>query len=465
MCPADPNELMRSIPGVDRLLTALGDQGLPRGLVLAGVREELNELRQAIRAGQAPAVGVEDVAMRVCERLARARSRRIQPVINATGVIVHTNLGRSPMADQAIEAAQQAAGNYVNLELDLATGKRGGRAAVLEQSLAVLCEAEAATVVNNCAAALALVVWQFVKPEHNQVILSRGEMMQIGGGFRIHELLETAGATLREVGTTNKTSLADYEQALGPATAMLLKVHRSNFYMEGFVESPDTRALAELAQRQGKVLIEDLGGGAMFPTAPLDGEHEPTPANVLKQGADLVLFSGDKLLGGPQAGIIAGKADLIRALKANPLFRALRCDKMSLAALEQTASLHLAGQSGQIPIVAMIHAQPDALNDRAQHLAAQLADLPAKVTARPSIARIGGGALPKTELPSACIQIKPHNRSADQLASALAAQTPACIGYVEDEHLCLDVRTLLPGQEDVLARALKQALGANAAKS
>ena len=458
MCPAEPNELMRSIPGVDRLLNLLGDEGLPRGVVLASVRETLDELRQAIRAGQTPAVGVDAVAARVREHLARTRARRIQPVINATGIIVHTNLGRSPMAEQAVEAARQAAGNYVNLELELATGKRGNRAAVLEQSLAVLCEAEAATVVNNCAATLALVIWQFVKPEHNQVILSRGEMVQIGGGFRIHELLETAGAMLREVGTTNKTDLADYEQAIGQDTAMLLKVHRSNFFMEGFVESPDTRALAELAHRHDKVLIEDLGGGAMFPTAALDGEHEPTPAGVLKQGADLVLFSGDKLLGGPQAGIIAGKAPLIQALKANPLFRALRCDKMCLAALEQTVSLHLAGQSDQIPVMAMIHAQPDALYDRAQRIAAQLADLPAEITAQPSTARIGGGALPRTELPSACIQIKPHTHSVDQLASTLAAQTPACIGYVEEQHLRLDVRTLLPEQDDLLIKALRQAL-------
>ncbi|MGB1125834.1 MAG: L-seryl-tRNA(Sec) selenium transferase [Phycisphaeraceae bacterium] len=457
MCSANPKDLMRAIPSVDRILDMLGEQNLPRSVVLASVRESLDELRQTILAGQSPDVGLDAVLADVRERIALVNSRKIQPVINATGVIIHTNLGRSPMASQAVEAARQAAGHYVNLELDLATGKRGGRAAVLEQSLAALCEAEAATVVNNCAATLALVIWHFVKPEHNQVILSRGEMVQIGGGFRIHELLETAGAKLCEVGTTNQTNPADYERAIGPATAMILRVHRSNFYMEGFINSPETRDLADLARRHGKVLIEDLGGGAMFPTEPWAGEHEPTPAEVLKQGADLVLFSGDKLLGGPQSGIIAGKASMIQALKANPLFRALRCDKMSMAALEQTVAMHLAGQGDQIPVLAMMHVQTDQLTERAQRIAAQLADLPAEVAIQPSIARIGGGALPKTELPSVRLQVRPHNLSADQFATALASQTPACIGYVEDEHLNLDVRTLLPGQDDALVHALVQA--------
>src|SRR5439155_7488033 len=275
---------LRSIPAVEKVLQALGDVSLPRPAVVVVVRRELTALRS-----EKVVPDFDGVLKRVRSSLQALRSARIQPLINGTGVVVHTNLGRSPLGPAVVETLQSIAANYNNLELDLTDGGRGGRAAYLEHNLALLCGAPAATVVNNCAAALVLILRQFTSGQRKEVIISRGELVQIGGGFRIPEILEASGAKLREIGTTNKTSLSDYRQAIGKLTAMILKVHRSNFFMGGFVESPATEEIAALAKTKRLPLVEDLGSGALVETEKLaELEHEPTPDEALKRGVDLV---------------------------------------------------------------------------------------------------------------------------------------------------------------------------------
>ncbi len=350
---------LRAIPSVEKVLLALGEVDLPRAAVVAVVRRELAALRQRNnKKGKHETIpGFDGVLSGVRSAIAALSASRIRPVLNATGIIVHTNFGRAPLATAAIMAAVAAGAQYNNLEYDLGGGARGGRAAYLEHNLALLCEAEAATVVNNNAAALVLILRHFCQDAaapasrsprglrkealpKNEVIISRGELVQIGGGFRIPEILESSGARLCEIGTTNRTSLADYTRAIRGDTALILKVHHSNFFMSGFVESPPTEEIAALARKKRIPFVEDLGSGAMIDTGRIAGlDHEPTPAEVLGRGVDLVCFSGDKLLGGPQAGIIAGKAKLIAALKRDPFFRALRCDKLILSALQATVDI------------------------------------------------------------------------------------------------------------------------------
>src|SRR5437867_7711578 len=315
---------LRALPAVEKVLQSLGATDVPRPVVVSVVRRELAGLR-----AEKEVPDFEAILARIRSSLDALRRSRILPVINGTGVIVHTNLGRSPLGPAVLETLQAIAANYNNLEFDLTGGERGGRAVYLEHNLALLCGAEAATVVNNCAAALVLILRHFTSGERKEVIISRGELIQIGGGFRIPEILEASGARLREVGTTNKTSLTDYRQAIGKLTAMILKVHRSNFFMGGFVESPATDAIAALAKTKRLPLVEDLGSGALVETEKLaELEHEPTPDEALKRGGDLVCCSGDKLLGGPHAGIIAGKARRVAALKHEPFFRALPWGKL-----------------------------------------------------------------------------------------------------------------------------------------
>src|SRR5438093_3384670 len=349
---------LRSLPAVEKVLQSLGEVDVPRPVVVGVVRRELAELRSE---KQIP--DFDAVLARIRSSLDVLRRSRILPVINGTGVIVHTNLGRSPLGPAVVETLQAIAANYNNLEFDLSGGERGSRAAYLEHNLALLCGAEAATVVNNCAAALVLILRHFTSGERKEVIISRGELIQIGGGFRIPEILEASGARLREVGTTNKTSLNDYRHAIDKPTAMILKVHRSNFFMGGFVESPATEEIAVLAKKKRLPLVEDLGSGALVETEKLaDLEHEPTPDEAMKRGVDLVCFSGDKLLGGPQAGIIAGKARRVAALKHEPVFRALRCDKLILSALQTTVDLYLSDRAADsIPALALLRVSSDEL--------------------------------------------------------------------------------------------------------
>ena len=448
----------RAIPAVNKILDSLGEQAspartdLPRPLIVDVVREELAQIRRQREIPEFDAV--VDLVRDALEKL---RASRIQPVINGTGIVVHTNLGRSPLPQGAGEVLRNVASSYNNIELDLGSGDRGDRAGYLERALAVLCQAEAATIVNNCAAALVLIVRHFVQKK-NEIIISRGELIQIGGGFRIGEILESSGVKLREVGATNKTTLSDYARAIGKQTALILKVHRSNFFMSGFVESPSTLELAALAQKKRVPFVEDLGSGAMIATEEIGlHHHEPTPAESLKAGADLVCFSGDKLFGGPQAGIIAGKKRLIAALKSEPLFRALRCDKLVFAALQTTVDLHLNQVMSEIPALALLQIPKDELRARAAAIVTRLQGLPLKITIGTGTAKVGGGTLPKSIVPSITIDFLPDDLSLEVFSGSLRRSTPPVIGYIGDGRFKLDLRTIFSHQDDLVIDAIRTA--------
>ena len=467
----------RAIPAVSKILDSLGERAspgrtdLPRPLIVALVREELAKLRRTKKIPEFTAI--VDLVQEALESL---RASRIQPVINGTGIVVHTNLGRSPLPQGAGEVLRNVASSYNNIELDLASGGRGDRGAYLERALAVLCQAEAATIVNNCAAALVLIVRHFTttnggrravgaqksdtttRVPPKEIIISRGELIQIGGGFRIGEILEASGAKFREVGATNKTTLADYARAICKETALILKVHRSNFFMSGFVESPSNADLAALARKHRLPFVEDLGSGATVATEQIGlHHHEPTPAESLHAGADLVCFSGDKLFGGPQAGIIVGRKRLIAALKAEPLFRALRCDKLVFAALQTTVDLHLNQVTSEIPSLALLQIPKDELRARAAAMVTRLQGLPLKITIGTGTAKAGGGTLPKSIVPSITIDFLPENCSVQDFSRALRRSNPPVIGYIGDRRFKLDLRTIFSHQDDLVVDAIRTA--------
>jgi L-seryl-tRNA(Ser) seleniumtransferase len=474
---------LRTIPSVDKILRALGDTDLPAPLVVDVVRKELAKLRAA-----KVIPGVVQVIAQCEAYLRELRASRLQPVINGTGVVIHTNFGRAPLSLEVIEQQNAIALNYSNLEYDLTGGARGGRAAYLKRCLALLCGADEAAVVNNNAAALLLILRHFCQREarsrakrgadqpaalRNEVIISRGELIQIGGGFRIPEILEAAGARLREVGTTNKTSLGDYRRAIGKNTAMILKVHRSNFYMEGFVASPRSDEIAALAGTHRILFVEDLGSGAVIQTQDIAGlQHEVTPAESLKYGAHLVCFSGDKLLGGPQCGIIAGKAQLVKALEGDPYFRALRCDKLVLAALQATVDWYLRrGETTtaarrsvtgpgtaapmELPVLAMMRASQDELRARAQAIVAALAGFGVTVAIGTGKSQAGGGALPRCELVSATVDVSHPRLKPQELSERMRARRIPIIGYVLRGKVKIDLRTVFPSQDQEIIHGLQ----------
>ncbi|SVA60367.1 uncharacterized protein METZ01_LOCUS113221, partial [marine metagenome] len=422
------------------------DCPLPRPLVVGVIRAELQLLR---KAGSIP--GYDEIIGVIRQRLDDLALSRLQSVINGTGVVVHTNLGRSPMIP--VPAA-----GCINLEIDLVTGRRGGRAAYLERCLAELCGADAAMVVNNCAAALVLNLRHFTA-EKTEVIVSRGELVQIGGGFRLSEILESSGAKLREIGATNHTTLDDYARAIGPQTGLLLKVHRSNFFMEGFVAAPQRRELAALARKKRVPFVEDLGSGVLLPTGDwAQGHHEPMPSEVLKDGADIVCFSGDKLMGGPQSGIIAGKARHVQALKKHPFFRALRCDKLVLSALQSTVERYLHNQAGTLPLHRMLTADLSSIQRRTRKLAKALKGMPAKICVTPGHSQVGGGALPQAQLPTVTLDIVPDDIRLNDFAARLRRATPPVIGAISGRRFRLDLRTIFPDQEKPLMNSIRQSL-------
>ena len=424
---------------------------LPRPLVVQTIRQELAQARRTKKA-------TGDLVEVVQTALDRLRRSRLQPVINGTGIIVHTNLGRIPLAPDALNALLEAGRTYNNLEFDLNSGSRGGRGQYLERALALLCQAEAACVVNNCAAALVLIVHHFTKRKP-EVIISRGELVQIGGGFRVGEILEAAGATLREVGATNKTTLADYARAVTAKTAMILKVHRSNFFMSGFVASPSTAELAKLARTKKIPIIEDVGSGAVTASEEFGlREHEPTPVEALRAGVDLVCFSGDKLFGGPQAGVIAGKQRLVSALKREPLFRALRCDKLIFAALQATAELHLGNSDDTVPVSNFLRLTVSELERRAKKIVAQFHDSAVQAKLERTKSQIGGGALPRSSIESIAIAFRSRNFSADEIARRARNSVPPLIGHVANGAFRIDLRTILPAQDEQVASSLAAAL-------
>ena len=444
----------RQIPAVGRILDALGRCDLPRPVVVDVIRRKLSEIRTIKKVPD-----FESTVVLIRRSIEELGACRLQPIINGTGILIHTNFGRASLASDAIHALKEIGSGYSNLEYDLATGGRGQRGSYIENALALLCKAEAATVVNNCAAALVLIVRHFTKTKAD-VVISRGELVQIGGGFRISEIIEATGAELREVGATNKTTVDDYADAIGQNTAMILKVHRSNFFMSGFVESPSSDKISELARRKRIPFVEDLGSGAVAATEEFGiDHHEPTPADVLKSGVDLVCFSGDKLFGGPQAGIIAGKKRFIGALRREPFFRALRCDKLCLAALQATVDLHINQQPGVIPTLGLLQISEDELRARATSICDQLSQQSCnlQVAVGSSVAKVGGGTLPKSKMPSVVIKIVPGNCSPLEFASRLRSATPPVIGYVANDCFKLDVRTIFPEQDDLVVAAIRAA--------
>ena len=420
---------LRDLPSVDELARASED---PRAVDAA--RSVLALAREQIRAGEDPG----DLAARLAAELAAAREPHLRRVINATGVIVHTNLGRAPLAAAAIERVSEVAAGYSNLEYDLAAGGRGSRQEHVTSILRRLAGAEAALVVNNNAAAVMLALAALA--EGREVLVSRGELIEIGDGFRIPDVLERSGARLREVGTTNRTRVSDYESAIGADTAVLLRVHQSNFRVVGFTEQPRIEELALVAQSHDLSLVDDLGSGAL-----IDIGDEPTARASLAAGADLVCFSGDKLLGGPQAGIIAGRAGLVERLRRHPLQRALRADKLTLAALEGTLQLAV-DAPGEIPVVRMLRERPEAVHERATRLAKRLGG-----QVEETVARAGGGSLPVTELPSFACAVE------EELAAKLREVDPPVIGVVRDGRTLLDCRTLTDAEADEIVAAVAAA--------
>ena len=453
----------RQIPAVSKILDALGHSDLPRPVVVELVQRKLSQIRASSGSPEFDAI-----LAHLRGSLDELRASRLQSVINGTGIVIHTNFGRAPLPTKAMDALNEVGPAYSNLEYDLAKGERGGRGIYLENALSLLCEAEAAIAVNNCAAALLLITTHFTRPRSErrtlntkrltEVVISRGELVQIGGGFRISEVLEASGAKLREIGATNKTTLEDYMRAVGPDTAMILKVHRSNFFMSGFVESPSSNEIGALARKKRIPFVEDLGSGATIATESLGiAEHEPTPGDALNAGAHLVCFSGDKLFGGPQAGIIIGRKRLVSALKREPIFRALRCDKLCLAALQATANLHLDHRFDEIPALALLQTSEDALRERAATIVSHLVDLPLNIAIGRGRAKTGGGTLPRSNVPSVTIDFLPKDSSLTEFAGSLRAGNPPVIGYIADNRFKLDLRTIFPQQDDSVISAARAA--------
>ena len=444
----------RALPSVDRLLRDPGVAAMlaeaPRAAVLRAVRETLAAARSR-RAGPP-----EDWAGEIRERLAAATRPGLRPVLNATGVVLHTNLGRAPLAPAAVAAAAGAAG-YTNLEFDLSTGSRGARS---DHCRALLCEltgAEDALVVNNAAAALLLALAALA--DGREVVISRGELIEIGGSFRIPDILVRSGARLREVGTTNRTHASDYERVIGDGTGALLTVHRSNFEQRGFVATPEPERLAALAAAAGVPYLFDVGSGLLLDLAPWGLTGEPLVRDALAAGAGLVLFSGDKLLGGPQAGCIVGRRGLVARCREHPVARAVRADKMTLAALEATLALYREPEAAveAIPVLRMLTLAPAVLADRAARLAAVLpAALGPATTAGQSA--VGGGSFPGAELPTTLVALDPGALGPDRLALRLRLGEPAVVVRTAGGRVLLDPRTLPEDADRDVAAALAEAL-------
>jgi L-seryl-tRNA(Ser) seleniumtransferase len=454
------SSVLRHVPSVEKTLVALGEwPTLPRRIVTRVVREEVERIRTQLLAGSEPE-SFEQIVTRLSTVLTALDRRRLQPVINGTGVILHTNLGRAPLAPAAIAALSAVGVGYANVELDLNTGDRGARGHFTELLLAELLQAEAATVVNNCAAALVVMLRYFVSAGKKEVIISRSELVEIGGGFRVPEIMETSGAILREIGTTNKCTVRDYERAITPQTALILKVHRSNFYLEGFTAEPTRAELVALARQHGLPIAEDLGSGAMLDTAVITGlEHETTAQECLADGIDVVCISGDKLFGGQQAGLIAGRRDHLAGIKKEPFFRALRVDKLVMLTLQETLLAYLQAPEpllAEIPAVEMLRASPDVLATRAERLIAALRGLPLQADIAETTARCGGGTMPKSAIPSRALRLRPDRGSIDDFLTQLRSASPPIIGYISEGACLIDLRTVFPAQDDELITSLKK---------
>ncbi len=479
MSAPDRTALLRQLPSVDDILSrpgiiALANQ-ISRRIVVDATRSVLEELRREVieaskgvesldRLGLPSGVAIaslDRIEEAVKGAVARALAPSLRPVINATGVVLHTNLGRAPLAAAAIEHLRATATQYSNLEYDVAAGQRGKRDTHTARLLARVTGAEAAIVVNNNAAAILLALNTFAKG--GEVIVSRGELVEIGDGFRIPDIMAESGATLREVGTTNKTTIADYERAISDRTRLLLRVHPSNFRVSGFTARPALEELVALGRRFTLPVFEDLGSGCLVDLS-AQGFQEPVVRASLEAGADLVSFSGDKLLGGPQAGIIAGAREPVERVRRNPMFRALRVDKLTIAALEATLLAYLREDYDSIPALRMIRATQEQIAARAalfaERLRAALPDGAAVIELLDGASVVGGGSTPDQTLPTKLIAIKSAGRSADELETRLRVETTdvPIIARIENDAVVLDLRTVFPEQEPQLQAALIRAL-------
>ena len=468
--PARANqELLRAIPNVERCLQALCSLDevaqAPLAVVKNSVRDVLAELRTRILGGEAvPSAELTlEALLPVFVRRVREQQRpRLRRVINGTGVIIHTNLGRSILPDCAMERIREAGARYSNLEFDLATGQRGSRYSLVANLLCELTGAEAALVVNNNAAAVLLVLETLARGR--EVVVSRGQLVEIGGSFRIPEVMARSGAQLVEVGATNRTHPRDYEIAVTEQTALLLKVHCSNFRIIGFTREVSLEELVQLGREKGIPVMEDLGSGCFIDLSPFGLEKEPTVQEAVASGADIITFSGDKLLGGPQAGIILGRREMVERVKRNPLNRALRIDKFTLAALEAVLRLYRDEKTAiaRIPTLAMIAAPVAEVNRRARRLAGKLKQPFAgicTVRVAETIARVGGGAMPEQNLPSRGVVLTPLRMSVNRLEARLRTLDVPVIGRIEADGLVLDMRTVADDELRLLADSLRLALG------
>lgn len=463
--PEFRDELYRLLPSVNEVLLKPAAQALaeshPRHRLLSSIREVLTTLRLEIAAGQHTAATLDSrlagLVDQVIQLLNSPKQYSLRPVINATGVLLHTNLGRAPLSKTALDHIVEVARDYCNLELDVETGTRSRRdvhaeSLVLQVLNVTDTERYEVVIVNNCAAATFLALNSLA--EKQEVVVSRGELVEIGGGFRIPEILEKSAAILKEVGTTNRTRLADYERGLSPATALILRVHQSNFSIEGFAERPALADLIALSRRSGIPVFEDQGTGLVSSLEAYGIRGEASLRASFEKGVDLIAASGDKLLGGPQSGIIVGRRELVERIKKNPLLRAFRVDKMTYAGLEATLLEHLSGQPDSLPLFRMLSMAPAELMRRCRQFADQVGSAQLVVDVVPVDSLLGGGTAPKATLPSCAISLRHASLSAEGLASALRQLDPPIIGRISEDSVLLDLRTVNPEFDDAIARCL-----------
>ncbi len=458
--------LLRNLPSVERVVAELESRGIlqkyPRWLVVEASRQAIGDLREAIQMGRrSQPVKTEEVTAIVEGNLSRLERQALRKVINATGVIIHTNLGRAILCEPARRAIEEVTSSYSNLELDLESGRRTSRTRYVEKLVEKIVGSEAAFIVNNNAAAVLLVLNTLCKGR--EVIVSRGELIEIGGSFRLPEIMEASGARLVEVGTTNRTRLSDYENHISDRTSAILKVHRSNFEMYGFVESPELSELISLARKYEVLIIEDLGSGALYDFSRLGLAKEPLAQESIRAGVDIVTFSADKLLGGPQAGILAGKGDLIDRMKRNPIARTIRVDRMTLAGLQATLEIYLEADDieQKIPTLQMISQDVDRLRMRADKILASLKDsIPAEIAIEriEERGRIGGGSLPGAEITTIAISISSSKISAGSIAKKLRQCPVPIIPRISLDRVLIDLRTVRPSEDALLSEQLKAVL-------
>jgi L-seryl-tRNA(Ser) seleniumtransferase len=464
--PPAKSDLYRLLPSVDDLLhesalaTLIEREGQPA--TVEAIRAVLTKVREEIATGHLPSEETVQLAVAglpdgIARQLDSAMQFSLKPVINATGVVLHTNLGRAPLARSALKRVAEVAGCYSNLEFEIAAGERGKRDVHVERLFSRLLNQEGVSgirtvVVNNCAAAVMLALNTLA--EGGEVIVSRGELVEIGGSFRVPDVMAKSGAVLREVGTTNRTRIGDYERAINEKTRLLLRVHRSNFAIVGFTEQPSLEELAGLGRKHNLPVMEDLGGGAFLPLRSM-GINESGVMDSLRAGVDLVTYSGDKMLGGPQAGLLSGREELIRKIRSNPLFRALRVDKLTYAALEATLMEYVRQNYDAIPFARMMRLSAEEIRRRAESIHSQLNQARRlRVEIIPGESLVGGGSAPTSTLPTFLLAITAEGLSADEIAARLRAHTPAVVSRVEEGRTLLDLRTVLEREDSDLVKAL-----------